>query len=271
MSEAVRAFARDQYIPVRDAVAPANQGDLIRHGIVRAAFLSLLNRDARVLHMYAGWAQAGGLLPRMWAVQVALRTLGAFVPLPPGIQTKELPEQLPVLAALSGLTVPLVVVEHALAAVREADRALSDRLAAAGKDPALGVAMVRDAEAFVKELGLPWPWLMTELLHQYTLWVVQARLYEARYTERLHAGLLPASVRPLPRGKIPDKDEETLKRYALWFYRVKVRGEKVAALARELYGAEDDPPSRRRDVRYGVQKAESLLELGQYRFRDVPP
>ena len=266
MGDAVRTFARDRYVPVRDGIAPATRGDAYRHGIVRSAFLDLLKQDARVRVLFAGWARQAGLLPRMQAVHEALRTLGALDPLaslPRGVRAPELAQHLPPWLLLAAPP----AFRRALAAALEADRALLDQMAAAAEDRQLGAVMVGEVLALLREWGTPWPWLLTELLDSYAHWVTEARLYDARAAQRLFDGPWPAAVDALPRGKVPDKDVETLQRYARWFYRVRIRGEKVRAVARDEWG-KAEATARCRDVRGGVQRAEALLSIGQYQFRE---
>ena len=70
----------------------------------------------------------------------------------------------------------------------------------------------------------------------------------------------------LPLGKKVDGDVEALERFAVWFYRLKVRDESVRAIARAYYGEEGD--ARRKDVRQGAARAQDLLGLTPYSFAD---
>ena len=70
-------------------------------------------------------------------------------------------------------------------------------------------------------------------------------------------------VKPLPRGRVPNRTRTSLQRYAEWFYRHKVAGESIRSIASQAFteeGRMDD--ERRKDVRGGIKKAESLLSLG---------
>ena len=67
----------------------------------------------------------------------------------------------------------------------------------------------------------------------------------------------------LPRGKMPNRTKESLQKYAEWFYRNKVAGESIRSIASQAFTEEDRmDDERRKDVRGGIKKAESLLSLG---------
>lgn len=259
MGGPLAAVVRDWYVPVRDGIVPATRGDAVRHGVVRAAFLSVFIRDAQVLALFKEWGERTRLRPRMHALHGALRALGALTVLPPGTRVDELPDRLPTAVP------PGPAVDQALAAVRAADGALCDRLAAVRGDEPLMETLRLDAIAFVGALGTPWPWLGAEVLTAFVLWVAAARIYEGRYVQRVGIGLWPAGG-GLPRGKMPEKDVEKLQRDARWFYRVKIRSESVLAVARDEYRTDTNPAARRKDVRAGVRRAEALLALGHYQF-----
>ena len=67
----------------------------------------------------------------------------------------------------------------------------------------------------------------------------------------------------LPRGKMPNRTRESLRKYAEWFYRHKVAGESIRSIASQAFtkeGRMDD--DRRKDVRRGITKVGDLLALG---------
>ena len=67
----------------------------------------------------------------------------------------------------------------------------------------------------------------------------------------------------LPRGKMPNRTKESLQKYAEWFYKNKVAGESIRSIASQAFTEEDRmDDERRKDVRGGIKKAESLLSLG---------
>jgi len=67
----------------------------------------------------------------------------------------------------------------------------------------------------------------------------------------------------LPRGKMPNRAKESLQKYAEWFYRNKVAGESIRSIASQAFTEGDRmDDERRKDVRGGIKKAESLLSLG---------
>jgi len=67
----------------------------------------------------------------------------------------------------------------------------------------------------------------------------------------------------LPRGKMPNRTKESLQKYAEWFYKNKVAGESIRSIASQAFTEGDRmDDERRKDVRGGIKKAESLLSLG---------
>ena len=67
----------------------------------------------------------------------------------------------------------------------------------------------------------------------------------------------------LPRGKMPNRTKESLQKYAEWFYKNKVAGESIRSIASQAFTEGDRmDDERRKDVRGGMKKAESLLSLG---------
>ena len=67
----------------------------------------------------------------------------------------------------------------------------------------------------------------------------------------------------LPRGKVPNRTKESLRKYSEWFYRHKVAGESVRSIASQAFtkeGRMDD--DRRKDVRRGITKMGGLFALG---------
>ena len=67
----------------------------------------------------------------------------------------------------------------------------------------------------------------------------------------------------LPRGKMPNRTKESLRKYAEWFYRNKVAGESIRSIASQAFTEGDRmDDERRKDVRGGIKKADYLLALG---------
>ena len=70
-------------------------------------------------------------------------------------------------------------------------------------------------------------------------------------------------VKPLPRGRVPNRTRTSLRRYAEWFYRHKVAGESIRSIASQEFTKEDRiNDDRRKDVRRGITKVGNLLALG---------
>jgi hypothetical protein len=70
-------------------------------------------------------------------------------------------------------------------------------------------------------------------------------------------------VKPLLRGRRPNRTKENLRRYAEWFYRHKVAGESIRTIASQEFTEQDRiNDDRRKDVRVGIRKVGDLLALG---------
>jgi hypothetical protein len=157
-----------------------------------------------------------------------------------------------------------------------------------------------EAVTFVKQLGLPWPWLALELMSHYLervsgsvsgvvfkheLSVVASdapaprvelhfvtedgemtgaaiqRLFSevARVYDQLESARLP-------RGKMPNKTAEVLRRRTRWFYRHRVRRDGILTIARSEF--EHEPQNRRREIQGGIAEIQRLLSLTRYSFDD---
>ena len=74
---------------------------------------------------------------------------------------------------------------------------------------------------------------------------------------------LTRCVKPLPRGRVPNRTSTNLRRYAEWFYRNKVARESIRSIASQVFTeGERTDDDRRKDVRRGITKAVDLLALG---------
>ena len=165
-SDTVRVFARTYSAAVRDEIAPENQGDAVRHGGVRAAFLSVLNRDARVLILFREWA--GRDAPPPHAGPASAGAGGAGRPrraAPRGAGRRELTERLPARPGQAQ------AVDQALTAVQAANAALLRAAGAITADRPLVEKLLWETVAFVRALGTPWPWLACELQTDFIWWV----------------------------------------------------------------------------------------------------
>lgn len=157
--------------------------------------------------------------------------------------------------------------------------------------------LIAEACEFVKSLGLPWPWLAIEVIESFGYGLsgfTQGQVYKVNHwveppdpevpkltfrfatraeetaaeaANRLLVGVgrfldrLSDGVPEVPRGHIPSDYDAELRdgigRYGRWFYRNRLRGESINAIAR---GANCD----RATVRRGIREAERLLNLTAY-------
>ena len=70
-------------------------------------------------------------------------------------------------------------------------------------------------------------------------------------------------LEPVPRpGRFPDRRIAVLERNGRWFYRHKVKGDSIRAIAVSELGSSD----RRKDIYDGIKRAEELLRLTLYTF-----
>jgi hypothetical protein len=157
----------------------------------------------------------------------------------------------------------------------------------------------KEAIEFVLNLGLPYPWLAMELIESSFFAILGFALgqvyrtdswYEPRPLSRIAAPITAMSfqthegesveqalkrllkefiqtgkklLEPVPPpGKIPDRRIPVLERYARWFYLRKVKGMSFRAIAIREFGSSD----RRKDVTYGIDRAEEILSWTAYTF-----
>ncbi len=160
-------------------------------------------------------------------------------------------------------------------------------------------AVASEAVQMVKSLLLPWPWLAVEIIEAFVFglwgfakgqiividqWVEHPDLptphLSFRFRTRSSETISEALVRfvrdaqqfivrlmepavEFPRGRIPtdfrDEIENGVGRYGRWFYRHRIRGDSINAIAR-------DAVCDRATVRYGLREAERLLSLAAYTF-----
>ena len=66
-----------------------------------------------------------------------------------------------------------------------------------------------------------------------------------------------------PTGTVPHRTGESLERYGKWLCRHKVGGKSIRSLAISEFGS----PDRRKDVNYGLKRAEDLLDMTLYTWQ----
>ena len=161
----------------------------MRHGIVRARFVSLLLDDERVVLLFEEWLRHCGCAE----VMLEARRLFAEVVARSGASTAA-----EFVARVSGNPNPFLRCEGAddLEAVKVTLARLSYLF---GRVEALMVAAAastyQQARAFVIDLGLPWPWLAVELLDAFET-DTKDFVFGVRTIKTITAVTTPASVEP---------------------------------------------------------------------------
>lgn len=126
----------------------------------------------------------------------------------------------------------------------------------------------QEAEAFLRSAGCSWPWLSTALVRLFSSWLWRVAT-DLPLTERpFHVELQP---NPSARGRLRfPKAGDHLFEWGTWFYRVRVRGEKIRALAQERHRERrkwdkkhpshvDDNCGCRRTIQVALKKVKHLL------------
>ena len=166
-------------------------------------------------------------------------------------------------------------------------------------EPAHHADVGEQAVNFVKNLGLPYPWLAIELIESFFNAVsgfalglkieIDGRyesnspseliapktsmLFQTREGETVKEALDRLSkdvenvvgnlLQPVTRlGKMPDRTIPALERDARWLYRRNVKGESIRSIAIQEFGSDN----RRKDIYDGIRRAKQLLGLTQYTY-----
>lgn len=270
--------------PLLSGLAGKSEADNVRHVVVRVAFLNEFRQDERVEAVYHEWRVRFGLQPIALELACTLDKLAQAE----GLRHRgELFDDSQALSDAEGC-------DELDDRANQLFDALIGRLGGIDWED-----VGSDAIEFVKSLGLPWPWLAGELLWMFFLEfygfvtgrefveevsvdpVAQvapptelqyssrpdetAREALARLLEEVHEVIkrLAEPIAELPRGRVPanlDAEyEDGVGRYGRWFYRQRIRGESINAIARDAH-------FDRATVRYGLREAERLLGLTRYTF-----
>jgi len=278
-----------------------NQNDA--HLVVRAAFLNCLVHDERIKSLFEDWGNRTGLFREAEKIRSSVHALAASCGFEDDLEFvrrvfldgKDYPKD---------ELVDLTQLKNASARFFSAMTKFGRLSKSSGRQLGESILVyVRD------ELKLPFPWVCIELCHVFYLRVVtrafgfefeiQFALNEPELAKDLRfeaaagesiskvlerilsegAKLAKAAVSSeAPAGKksrAAKNGGEHLEKYAEWFYRKKVNNESIRAIAQnyclnncqELHAGEND---HRRDVRYGIARAEKLLNLVSHSFSDPP-
>jgi hypothetical protein len=230
--------------PARDSLCAETDSDVDDHVSARTAFLNELVADERTGQLFDAWRTACGLN---------------------------------------------------IAALQERAAADPDRAADEFADSfdANIDQLSRRALAFVRDdLRLPWAWVIFEVLEAFACDSVakifgigveksiqrqsppikvafRSRAHEAaeEIRARLLAELEPVLASLCGATRRPDsvKRDERIEKWVTWFYRQRIRGESVRAIAKDYRTADDRPTIRR-----GIVQAARLLALGAYCIQ-LPP
>jgi hypothetical protein len=275
-------------LQINEALIGKTEADNTRHGVARAAFMNALLKDERVRSLFQSWQTRFGLVGRLRALE-SVFSLSDF---PAALENSHDETTDPGALQLTA---------------DDFERAADDLGDAIRRLPAATLA--EEAAAFVANtLGLTWAWLALEIVRAFLadVWGQPLRRFGRRIqirfevdssppapaleipafttrpgerfgaaVERLNEHMRSAFEKlaeaahqpPLPRGRVRGNDA----RNAEWFYRVRIRGETVSALAREYHARRKHVCSGddRKTIREGIQAAERVLALGQYEL--LPP
>jgi hypothetical protein len=261
------------------SLAGVTHGDNVRHEIVRSAFMNALLQDERVRDLFDTWWQRVGGPEKARAIAEVLR------------------ERMEMLSRAKDA--PQGEADRAIESIAADLQRMREALVA---DLASCPDLVSESFAFVKSVGLPWPWVGTDLMKCFVIGTAASVFNEqiefrtwvedddppavalefhfatregetvgqalARLSEDVDLFRRKLAVPPRPRGTIPKATVRALQRNAIWFYRAEVMGEPILSIARSEF--DEDGPKRRKDVRGGIARAKQLLGLVQYEFRDPP-
>jgi hypothetical protein len=287
-AEGSQDWGDSDFIPIRDALAGKTQADNIRHAIVRSSFFWEFWEDENVLTLLSHWAQATGLVECGIRLACAGDCLAELV----GLESRG------DLYRRKDLKIEEGQVQEAQETLSEFYTAF-DAFAQEICDLGRSGSVWREAIDFVLSLELPYPWLAMELIECFVYattgfamgrtfhlrrWFEPLQLSEitappttlefqtgdaesvAAALERLQEEFKRARDNLLetvpPRGRIPKRTADILKRNARWFYRHKVKGDSIRSIAISELGSSD----RRKDVYDGIKSAEELLKLTLYTF-----
>lgn len=293
MSDRARGTTAVDMHPLGGALI-GTHADNMRHAIVRAHFMNIIQTDPRVRELFKKWSMRTKLGLRAAAVARAQRQ----VMLAGGVKTG--------LSILEDFADPALrrpaVEPHVRAFVVACERFFREL------DPANRPALEPRPSAFVRDtLRLPHGWLAYELvdcflrhLQRLAFGVTEVREYtvvaprvlappvhftfqtrDGESVEDAWARLLPelalllhtfASVVRPPRGRRPNREAAYLAHWARWFYRARVQvpPSTVADLANDYLthrvsaGEHISLNGARRAVQLGIRQADRLLSLGQY-------
>jgi hypothetical protein len=273
---------------VCDALIGKTDADNVSHAIVRDAFLREFWIDEKVQTLVSHWAKITGLEERALRLADAGDRLAKLA----GLHSRG------ALADTKELTVADDKEQEGNALVLEWNSAFDDLMSRFDtvKDNA---EIGKEAIEFIINLGLPYPWLAIELIES-TFFAILGfalgqvyrieRWYEPEPLHEIEAPMTTMSfqthegecveqalkrllheaketakklLEPVPRpGRFPDRRIAVLERNGRWFYRHKVKGDSIRAIAVSELGSSD----RRKDIYDGIKRAEELLRLTLYTF-----
>ena len=144
------------YIPVRDALIGETEADNYRHVLVRQAFFHELWGDEKVQQLVSHWAKITGLEERALSLASSSDRLARLA----GLESRG------ELIGRDELTFEADEEQHGKDAMAETEAAY-DAFFLQLSEPAHHADVGEQAVNFVKNLGLPYPWLAIELIESF--------------------------------------------------------------------------------------------------------
>ncbi len=288
------------FVAVADLVRADTETDLVKHAIVRGAFMNALVNDARVLAIFDLWSRHTRIGELAGAAAAALDEVATRAGLEDRARLFEDEE----------LVLPRKLDEVAQARLDQAREDIGTIGARAVKHEGQNLIDVLTGFAGA-QLGLRWAFVPFELARTYWLLVEAHIMGWTTVTMTVHADVLPdvqafdtvleragealltgkattgdpeallervyqnargafEQLRAVPKGRAPKNEGAHLEEYARWFYRNRVGGESINSIAKDYTAAHRGPDVTAHDhptIMNGIAEAERLLNLVEFHVR----
>lgn len=274
-----------------DALAGSDEGENWRHMIARGAFLEALINEPRVLTVFMQWGRQTGILNLANRIAVQADRLAQLLALTHRRDLFLKPITLDA-SDLSSRTIQALDSQKTAleAACRRFEKAIDDH----------GKTLLKGAMDMVRrDLELCWPFVAKELLecffmkawshasgvsYERTIWFEPKLLVAHKMTVTFtngkdlkrelarakQEGLALVKRSALPRGVLPKKTAEAIRRNALWFCRAEIGDVPIPTLAKEYHDKEHGDITCENDaaaVRIGIRETRRLLNLTQFHLK----
>lgn len=285
--------------PYKNLIASDTIGDDVSHLVVRCQFLRRLFESGRIDNLYGQYLDQTNL--REVLVEIAAAT-DHFAK----VEGYESRGAFYKVLYQGGAAIQVADVERSLDAFEWWNRASAHGQKVLEEvDEAVLKDLHRQAVRYVTSIGCKWVWLAAEI-HDGFLEAVMASILGANLTTWVQVGhpvALAAQVagpppgfedgesaetflgrmraymaateiayqqRRKPRGRIPKDRIPTLQEYADWFYEARIKQKSMRKIAAEAF---PHLPADEvwKNVKYGLNRADTLLSLGAYEFTRGDP